>query len=44
MVEMIGELDFAKTRHAKLQQAKVDEKQKLISGKLKAKGHLLLKK
>jgi Mitoribosomal protein mL52 len=41
---MIAELDFAKTRHTKLQQAKEDEKQKLISGQLKPKGHLLLNK
>jgi large subunit ribosomal protein L52 len=44
IVDMIGEVDYAVERHNRLQQAKVDEKQKLLSTKLIPKGHLMLKK
>ncbi|KAL5286791.1 Mrpl52 family protein [Megaselia abdita] len=48
MVEKIitinEELEFAKERHSKNLAAKAEAKQKIISDKLKPKGHLLLKK
>ncbi|XP_017078384.1 39S ribosomal protein L52, mitochondrial [Drosophila eugracilis] len=43
IVELSGELDFAKQRHERLKVAAESEKQRLIQNKLKPKGHLLLK-
>lgn len=44
IVELSGELDFAKERHERLQKQAQAEKQRIIQNKLKPKGHLLLKK
>ncbi|EDV59650.1 39S ribosomal protein L52, mitochondrial [Drosophila erecta] len=44
IVELSGELEFAKQRHERLKENAESEKQRLIQSKLKPKGHLLLKK
>ncbi|XP_039501631.1 39S ribosomal protein L52, mitochondrial [Drosophila santomea] len=44
IVELSGELEFAKQRHERLKENAESEKQRLIRSKLKPKGHLLLKK
>ncbi|XP_043651460.1 39S ribosomal protein L52, mitochondrial [Drosophila teissieri] len=44
IVELSGELEFAKQRHERLKEKAESEKQRLIRSKLKPKGHLLLKK
>lgn len=38
------EIDYAISRHKKLQEAKMNETQDILNSKLKPKGHLLLKK
>ncbi|XP_016986386.1 39S ribosomal protein L52, mitochondrial [Drosophila rhopaloa] len=43
IVELSGELEFAKQRHERLKQSAESEKQRLIQNKLKPKGHLLFK-
>lgn len=44
IMTMSDELDFAKERYTKNLAAKAEAKQKILSDKLKPKGHLLLKK
>lgn len=44
IVELSGELEFAKQRHERLKANAESEKQRLIRSKLKPKGHFLLKK
>ncbi|EDW46798.1 39S ribosomal protein L52, mitochondrial [Drosophila sechellia] len=44
IVELSGELEFAKQRHQRLKETAESEKQRLIRSKLKPKGYLLLKK
>lgn len=44
IVTQLGELDFAKQRYAKLVQTKEEERQAILSSKLKEKGPKLLKK
>ncbi|XP_017027753.1 large ribosomal subunit protein mL52 [Drosophila kikkawai] len=43
IVELTGELEFAKQRHERLKAQAAAEKQRIIQNKLKPKGHLLLK-
>lgn len=38
------EIDYAIDRHKKIEEQKVQEKQEILQGKLRPKGHLLLKK
>jgi large subunit ribosomal protein L52 len=44
IIKLTGEVDFAVTRHAKLQQQEQAAKQKVLDSKLKPKGIELLKK
>ncbi|KAH8254680.1 hypothetical protein KR032_011616 [Drosophila birchii] len=44
IVELSGELEFAKQRHERLKAEAAAEKQRIIQNKLKPKGHLLLKR
>ncbi|EDW73835.1 uncharacterized protein Dwil_GK19668 [Drosophila willistoni] len=44
IVELNGELEFAKKRHESLKAKAAADKQRILSSKLKPKGHLLLKK
>ncbi|KAH8277839.1 hypothetical protein KR018_008504 [Drosophila ironensis] len=44
IVELSGELEFAKQRHERLKTEAAAEKQRILQDKLKPKGHLLLKK
>lgn len=44
IVELSGELEFAKQRHEKLKSEAQAEKQRILQNKLKPKGQLLLKK
>ncbi|KAH8372927.1 hypothetical protein KR009_008275 [Drosophila setifemur] len=43
IVELSGELDFAKQRHVQLKEEAAAQKQRILQNKLKPKGHLLLK-
>ncbi|KAH8275257.1 hypothetical protein KR026_003978 [Drosophila bipectinata] len=43
IVELSGELEFAKERHERLKTEAEAEKQRILQNKLKPKGHLLLK-
>ncbi|XP_022232232.2 39S ribosomal protein L52, mitochondrial [Drosophila obscura] len=43
IVELSGELEFAKQRHERQRIAAATEKQRIIENKLKPKGHLMLK-
>lgn len=44
IIELVGEIDYAVERHAKLQEKEKQERQKILDNKLKSKGHLLLQK
>lgn len=44
IVQLSGELDFAKQRHKNLQHEAAAAKEHIIAGKLNPKGHLLLKR
>lgn len=44
IVQLSGELDYAKQRHANIQHEADMDKKRIIDGKLKPKGHLLLRR
>ncbi|XP_067634191.1 large ribosomal subunit protein mL52 [Eurosta solidaginis] len=44
IVNLSGELDFAKKRYARIQAEQAAAKESVVKGKLKPKGHLMLKK
>jgi len=43
ILQCVKEMDFAVERHQRLQREAEEQKQSILNGKLKAKGHLLLK-
>ncbi|XP_011163169.1 39S ribosomal protein L52, mitochondrial [Solenopsis invicta] len=44
IITLVGEMDYAVERHAKLQEKKKQRRQKILDNKLKPKGELLLQK
>jgi len=44
IVKLVGEIDYAVERHARLQEKEKEERQKILNNKLKPKGNLLLQK
>ncbi|XP_012532791.1 39S ribosomal protein L52, mitochondrial [Monomorium pharaonis] len=44
IIKLVGEIDFAVERHARLQEEKKQERQKILDNKLKPKGDLLVQK
>lgn len=44
IIKLVGEIDHAVEKHAKLQKENEQRRQQILDSKLKPKGHLLLKK
>jgi len=44
IIKLVGEIDYAVERHARLQEKEKEERQKILNNKLKPKGNLLLQK
>jgi len=44
IIQLVGEVDYAVERHARLQEQKKQERQQILDNKLKPKGDLLLQK
>jgi len=44
IIKLVGEIDYAVERHAKLQEKEKQERQQILDNKLKPKGDLLLQK
>ncbi|XP_012058368.1 PREDICTED: 39S ribosomal protein L52, mitochondrial [Atta cephalotes] len=42
IIKLVGEVDFAVERHARMQEKKKEERQEILNNKLKPKGDLLL--